>query len=68
MSAGKSEVISIRVERHIKTALKSAAEREMRSLANMIEVMVVAYCQAKGFPVDDVSQATLAHIQLRADA
>ena len=48
MAVAKSQVVSVRVEPHIKAALQSAAEREMRSLANMMEVMVVAYCRAQG--------------------
>lgn len=49
MATGKSEVVSVRVEPHIKVALQSAAEREMRSIANMLEVMVIAYCRTNGY-------------------
>ncbi|MEW5886894.1 MAG: hypothetical protein AB1735_09390 [Pseudomonadota bacterium] len=35
MAASKSEVVSVRVEPHIKSAMLEAAEREMRSLANL---------------------------------
>jgi len=59
MSTVKSEVVSVRVEPHIKAALQTAAEREMRSLANMIEVMVVAYCRANGYPLDGVAAEVL---------
>lgn len=59
MSAPKSQVISVRVEPHIKAALQSAAEREMRSVANMLEVMVIAYCRAQGHPLQGVSEETL---------
>lgn len=59
MSAPKSQVISVRVEPHIKAALQSAAEREMRSVANMLEVMVIAYCRAQGHPLQGVSAETL---------
>lgn len=59
MAVAKSEVVSVRVEPHIKMALQSAAEREMRSLANMIEVMVVAYCRSQGHPLDGVPNDTL---------
>lgn len=59
MVGGKSEVISVRVEPHIKRALQLAAEREMRSLANMIEVMVVAYCRSNGYEIEGVSNETL---------
>ena len=65
MATGKSEVVSVRVEPHIKAALQSAAEREMRSLANMIEVMVVAYCRTNGVPMDGVSEETLATVKSR---
>lgn len=51
MSAGKTEVVSVRVEPPIKAALQVAAEREMRSLANMLEVMVVAYCRTHDYPL-----------------
>lgn len=59
MPVGKSEVVSIRVEPPIKAALQSAAEREMRSVANMVEVMVVAYCRAQGYPLPGVPDETL---------
>ena len=35
----------------------------MRSLANMVEVMVVAYCRANGVPMDHVSEVTLATVE-----
>lgn len=59
MSTVKSEVVSVRVEPHIKAALQTAAEREMRSLANMIEVMVVAYCRANGYPLEGIPAEAL---------
>ncbi len=59
MSAGKSQVVSVRVEPPIKAALQCAAEREMRSLANMLEVMVVAYCRAQGYPLNGIPEHTL---------
>jgi len=60
MATAKSEVVSVRVEPHIKAALQTAAERELRSLANMIEVMVVAYCRENGVPLAGVPAETLA--------
>lgn len=59
MAVAKSQVVSVRVEPHIKAALQSAADREMRSLANMVEVMVVAYCRSQGYPLDGVPEETL---------
>ncbi|MGJ7580209.1 hypothetical protein ACSFA3_08515 [Variovorax sp. RHLX14] len=68
MALIKSEVVSVRVEPHIKAALQSAAEREMRSLANMVEVMVVAYCRAQGFPLQGVPDQTLPNAKPRGRA
>lgn len=59
MATGKSEVVSVRVEPHIKVALQSAAEREMRSIANMLEVMVIAYCRTNGYPLEGVPDEAL---------
>ena len=46
MGTGKTQVVSVRVEPHIKAALQAAADKELRSLANMVEVMVLSYCKA----------------------
>lgn len=52
MAQLKTEVVSVRVEPQIKAALQAAADKERRSLANMIEVMVMAYCNGSGVVVD----------------
>ncbi len=59
MATSKTEVISVRVEPPIKEALQVAANLEMRSLANMVEVMVVAYCRAQGYPLTGVPSDAL---------
>jgi hypothetical protein len=48
MKQPKDETISIRTSAGIKTALKVAAEREHRSLASMIEVLVLDYAHKNG--------------------
>ncbi|BDI07210.1 hypothetical protein [Sphaerotilus microaerophilus] len=59
MATTKTQVFSVRIEPHIKVAMQAAAEREMRSLANMFEVMVVAYCRERGYPLPGVPDDTL---------
>lgn len=59
MAAGKTEAVSVRVEPPIKAALQAAADREMRSLANMVEVMVIAYCRTNGYPLPGVPREAL---------
>jgi hypothetical protein len=68
MAITKSQVISVRVEPHIKAALQLAAEREMRSLANMVEVMVVAFCRAQGYPLEGIPDETLPNTNVRGSA
>lgn len=53
MPKGKTEVVSVRVEPSIKAALKAAADQERRSMASMLEVMVLAYCKSHEIPVPD---------------
>lgn len=65
MATSKTEVISVRVEPPIKEALQVAANLEMRSLANMVEVMVVAYCRAQGYPLTGVPSDALPATLLR---
>lgn len=51
MSRLKNETLSIRTSMEIKRLLRLAAEREHRSVASMIEVLVLAY--AKQNHLDD---------------
>jgi hypothetical protein len=44
----KTEVVSVRVPPDVKAALVEAADQERRSLATMVEVMVLDYCKAHG--------------------
>lgn len=64
-SDSKSGVVSVRVEPRIKQALQAAAEREMRSQANMDEVIVLAYCRANNIPFQGDSPGTLPKLNVR---
>lgn len=59
MTTLKTEAVSVRVEPRIKAALQTAAQREMRSVANMVEVMVVSYCRSNNYPLAGVPDETL---------
>lgn len=68
MATAKNQVVSVRVKPSIKAALQVAADMEMRSLANMFEVMVVSYCRTQGYPVDGVAAQVLSKaVQQRGD-
>lgn len=48
MAVTKTEVVSVRVPPDVKAALVAAAEQERRSLASMVEFMVLDYCKTHG--------------------
>ncbi|EAR22162.1 hypothetical protein [Nitrococcus mobilis] len=48
MARTKNEVLTIRTTAEVKALLKLAAERERRSAASMIEVLVLDYAKAHG--------------------
>jgi hypothetical protein len=48
MTPRKVETLSIRTSAHIKQLLRLAAGREHRSVASMVEVLVLAYSQEHG--------------------
>ena len=53
MPRAKNEVLTIRTTAEVKALLKLAAEREHRSAASMVEVLVLDYAQAHGLAVPD---------------
>lgn len=52
MKPTKDETLSIRTSAHIKQLLRMAAEREHRSIASMMEVLILNYAQEHGLEVD----------------
>jgi len=48
LAVTKTEVVSARVPPDVKAALSAAAEAERRSVASMLEVMVLSYCRDHG--------------------
>jgi len=54
MATGKTAILSFRIEPGLKDALRTAAEQEHRSIANMVEVMIREYCEKIG--VDTTSR------------
>lgn len=52
MKRPKDETLSIRTSADIKQLLRMAAEKEHRSIASMMEVLVLNYAQEHGLKVD----------------
>lgn len=55
MAVTKTEVVSVRVPPDVKAALVAAAERERRSLASMVEFMILDYCRSRGIRGEEVA-------------
>ncbi|WP_321528860.1 ribbon-helix-helix protein, CopG family [Sedimenticola selenatireducens] len=51
MAENKSTTLTVRVLPEVKEGLRAVAEKERRSLANMIEVMIRDYCRQKGLEI-----------------
>jgi hypothetical protein len=48
MSTGKTSTLTFRINPALKEALRTAADHEHRSIANMVEVMIRDYCGRTG--------------------
>lgn len=44
----KTEVVNLRMTPQVKALLREAAANEHRTLTNMLEVLIIDYCNAKG--------------------
>jgi hypothetical protein len=53
MSAAKTATLNLRIDPALKEALREAAEREHRSVANMVEVLVRRHCEARRIPIPE---------------
>jgi hypothetical protein len=53
MASAKSTTITFRIEPSIKEALCIAADRDHRSIANMVAVMIREHCARVGIPIQD---------------
>lgn len=64
MSRLKHETLSIRTSTEIKQLIRAAAERERRSVASMIEILVLDYARAHDLSSDQVSNASTPTVAL----
>lgn len=52
MAATKTTTLTFRIDPNLKEALREAAYREHRSIANMVEVLILDYCGRNGIAID----------------
>ena len=51
MAGSRTEVLNLRIAPGVKEGLRVAAEREHRSLANMVEWLILQYCEKAGISI-----------------
>ena len=51
MATAKTTTLTFRIEPGLKDALRIAADRDHRSIANMVEVMIRDYCGPVGIQI-----------------
>ena len=52
MVTTKTATLTIRVDPSVKEALRAAAQAEHRSIANMIEVMILEHCEKNDIAIE----------------
>jgi len=58
MPVTKTATLTLRIEPSLKDALKIAAEKEHRSIANMVEVMIREHCINNGISIANSKENT----------
>ncbi|MDC3365016.1 hypothetical protein OAV86_03050 [Pseudomonadales bacterium] len=53
MVATKTATLNLRIDPMLKEMLRTAAVREHRSIANMIELLIRDHCLAEGIPIPE---------------
>ena len=53
MATSKTTTLTFRIEPALKDGLRTAAEREHRSIANMVEVLIRDYCRRNCITIQD---------------
>lgn len=53
MHQKKTATLNLRIDPQLKEALRVAAQREHRSIANLVEVMIRRHCEAQGIAIPE---------------
>ncbi|MCH7695961.1 MAG: hypothetical protein IIB73_06630 [Proteobacteria bacterium] len=51
MATAKTTTLTFRIEPELKEALRTAAQQEHRSIANMVAVLIRDYCKQNDIPI-----------------
>ena len=53
MAATKIATLNLRIDPGVKEAVREAADREHRSVANMIEMLIRRHCERRGIAIPE---------------
>ena len=53
MATTKTATLTFRIDPYLKEALRTAAHREHRSIANMVEVLIRDYCGRNSIEIEE---------------
>ncbi len=53
MPPKKTAILNLRIDPTLKEAIREAAMRDQRSVANMVEVLIRRHCEAEGIPIPE---------------
>ena len=59
MATAKTTTLTFRIEPELKEALRTAAQNEHRSIANMVAVLIRDYCGRNGIEIEEADTANL---------
>lgn len=68
MATTKTTTLTFRIEPGLKEALRTAAVREHRSIANMVEVLIRDYCGRNGIAIPEQGALFDNDLRLPAEA
>jgi hypothetical protein len=56
MATAKTTTVTFRIKPGLKEALRTAAELEHRSIANMVEVLIREYCKRNSITIQEQTE------------
>lgn len=56
MSPRKTATLNLRIDPNLKEAARIAAERDHRSVANLIELLIRRHCETNGIPIPEQTE------------
>ena len=63
MVAKKTAALNIRIDPDIKEAIRVAANRERRSVANMVEMLILKHCEEVGISIPEQQELPMDEIR-----